>query len=479
MTAGTFLTWQVDDALRDIAPMLPPRLADLAAASLANLETISRLAVDLAQANRAADDGAGGPGAGLGAGRVRVAPPDARGALRDPPPPPAEVVLFEASVPPASRSYRAIPTLCVQLQPWSPLRTRRRAACLLASTLRARSLDAEAALELLDRGEVTARLLALLQADESESSLAETLGAAGAAAPLETGGAGGVGGAIAAAIAVAGEGGAPPATPAPRSRGAPPSVRSSAPPSTGAPPTGGGGLSTAVAQLQPDRALRDACLACLALVAHIGGRELLSPAACAPPLCGALISAEPSTRLLAACFWRSACAYEGLAAALAKSIFSVASVRAAAIPFKGGGRRGGAYTNGIAVLRALALAAPPREGGDAAGAAAGAAAGVAAAEAVPADLAHAAACALCNLLRHESIRPLWTTAPDRLAYLVRLSSDEEQRWRAGPGPAPCPTPCPTPSATPCPTPSATPSATPSDVQPTERNGEPPLPAPGA
>ena len=46
--------------------------------------------------------------------------------------------------------------------------------------------------------------------------------------------------------------------------------------------------------------------------------------------------------------------------------------------------------------------------------------------------AQAAAGALANTLAHPALRPLWTTTPETLAYLVKLDEEQVARIRALP-----------------------------------------------
>jgi len=160
---------------------------------------------------------------------------------------------------------------------------------------------------------------------------------------------------------------------------------------------------------QTDPQLRDECLYCLALIARLGGAPLLQPVGMFVNLLGgALLAPEPRTRLYAAFFWQCASAWEEFAEALAKSIFAVTAVRDAGLPHEGGGT----YAAGLAVMRALADSGTH----------------LSAKSDSPSRLTPivAAGC-LANVLQHEALEPLWTTAPARLGYLLQIDAAERSR----------------------------------------------------
>ena len=290
-------------------------------------------------------------------------PPDIPGAHRAPPAPPASA---DGSGGDAGVdgligvSHRALPQLCQQLMSWNPTAARRRGVAALAKVLSSRSLDPGTALELLRRGDAVTCLLDILYPDDSP-----------AAAQLAD------------CVSDRGSGGR-----------------------IGPPPA------------QTDVPLRDGALHLLALIAHLGGLELLQPVPrIAAALGGALVASEPSVRALAATFWRAATVWETFGAALAKAVFPLGAVRAAGMRVESPG----AFTNGIAVV--LALAKPPADGSAPEMMHLGVLASI---------VQEAAAGALANTLLHDALRPLWTTAADTLAYLVKLDDKQVARLRALP-----------------------------------------------
>lgn len=165
---------------------------------------------------------------------------------------------------------------------------------------------------------------------------------------------------------------------------------------------------------QSDAALRDGALHALGLIAHLGGIELLQPPnKLTAVLAGALFADDVCTRAHAAVFWRAATVWESYANDLARAIFPLGAVRSSGVRIEGHG----AFTNGVGVLLALS-AGGTGEGGVASRA------GV--------ECALAAAGALANTLQHAALRPLWTSAPEKLAYLLMLDDEQVKRILALP-----------------------------------------------
>ena len=150
---------------------------------------------------------------------------------------------------------------------------------------------------------------------------------------------------------------------------------------------------------QPDAAVRDASLLCLALVARLGGAALLEKGAVVGVGAAALLSPETRTRLCGCVLLASLAVWEDYAAAVAKQIVNAAAASSAGIGVKASG---GAYTSGLAVLCALA----DDEGGG--------------------EVAAAAAAAAANVLLHGSaIASVWERPS--LPYLVRIDAAERER----------------------------------------------------
>ena len=284
-------------ALRAAAAIHPPSVAAVACGALANIAQLSERKAAAAQTEPCA--AAVPRTAGIRHASLPLTPDGSS----KPPPPPATSgaaaggggISACGAMGLGGVSHRSVPQLCVLLQEWSPAGAQRRGVLALAETLRSRSLDAGTALELLRRCGLVRRLLELLH---------EPHGLLEAATAAATG-------------AGAGRVGPPPS--------------------------------------QPDELLRDGSVHLLALVAHLGGSDLLAPLPLLTAvLGGALISGEPNTRAQAAAFWAAACVWEGYANALARAIFPIAVVRSAGVRVEGHG----AFANGIAVLLALSAFHP-------------------------------------------------------------------------------------------------------------------------
>lgn len=144
------------------------------------------------------------------------------------------------------------------------------------------------------------------------------------------------------------------------------------------------------------------------LVYGLGGARLVAPhlSAITPPAIAALVSTEPRARMAAAFFWHDATAAKGPATSLARATVPAGKLAGAGIPI-GKTATGGApaFCSGLGVMRRLATSAP---------------------DASPADgrLALLAAGAVSHVLQHSSLSHLWTSAPDSLSYLERLSEEE-------------------------------------------------------
>lgn len=309
-------------------------------------------------------------GNGVGSPQAAPCPPDVDQTFTalPQPPPPPDAASGDAPVGVGGVSHRALPPLCQQLREWNSLGAKRRGVQGLSTVLSARSLDAATALELLRRGDTVACVLDLLYPPGSA-----------AAAQLASAGAGGV---------------------------------------------GGGKIGPSPSQT--DVPLRDGCLHLLGLIAHLGGSELLTPLPrIAAALGGALVASEPSVRAHAAAFWRAASVWAPFAAALVKLIFPLGAVRSAGVTVDA---TNSSFTNGLNVL--LGLANNPHHPHPLGGAA------------PPPDLmtlgVHAsvqlesAACALAHILQHDTLDALWTSAPDTLAYLIKLDDEAVGRLIALP-----------------------------------------------
>ncbi|EOD05885.1 hypothetical protein EMIHUDRAFT_460163 [Emiliania huxleyi CCMP1516] len=174
-------------------------------------------------------------------------------------------------------------------------------------------------------------------------------------------------------------------------------------------------LATAPSEAKEDGSakalIRDAALVLLGalrLVYGLGGARLVAPhlSAITPPAIAALVSTEPRARMAAAFFWHDATAAKGPATSLARATVPAGKLAGAGIPI-GKTATGGApaFCSGLGVMRRLATSAP---------------------DASPADgrLALLAAGAVSHVLQHSSLSHLWTSAPDSLSYLERLSEEE-------------------------------------------------------
>ena len=112
--------------------------------------------------------------------------------------------------------------------------------------------------------------------------------------------------------------------------------------------------------------------------------------------------------------------WPAFAAALCKLIFPLGSVRSAGIGVAGSNS---SFTNGLNVL--LGLANNPHHPHPLG------------ASALPPERTilgvhagrqqEAATYALANVLQHRSLTPLWTTEPERLAYLIKLEEEQIAR----------------------------------------------------
>jgi hypothetical protein len=296
-------------------------------------------------------------------------------------------------------SHRALPQLCQQLEPYCPLTTRRRAVLGLGEVLRGRSLDAGTALELLRRCQCVPLLVDLLY------------GGAGTDQPHPHHGGGGGGGGFGSGSGSSGGSGGSGSGGGAQGPGGAAAVPGVGPRTSAAvaalSATKGSGR-VAPAPTQPDAVVRDGALHLLAQIAYLGGLDLLTPVqTITAALGGALVSTEPSARAQAAEFWRAASVWEVYAGAFARAIFPLGGVRSAGVRVEGQG----AFTNGIAVL--LALTRREHEGGWGTSLA----------------CAQAAAAALVNTLEHSALRPLWTTRPETISYLIRLDDDQIARIR--------------------------------------------------
>jgi hypothetical protein len=321
-------------------------LREAAATLPPNAATIARSALaNLEQLTWIQEDARGEHG-GEPTQPINPKPADIANAYRSAPTPPSAPNSDSSIMGVVGVSHRAVPQLCQQLMAWSPINAKRRGVQALAEVLGSRSLEPATALELLRRGQVIECLLDILYPE-------------GTAASQQ--------------LAYA-------------------SVTSTGGGKVGPPPE------------QSDGPLRDGSLHLLALIAHLGGFELLQPLPrIASALGGALVAAEPSVRAHAAAFWRAVTVWEAYAAALARAIYPLTAVRSAGIRVD---MDVGAFTSGITILRTLSTPPTSLHG-------------------IPVNnLQEAAAGALANVLQHGNLKPLWTTSPDKLAYLTRL--DDEQ-----------------------------------------------------
>jgi len=159
---------------------------------------------------------------------------------------------------------------------------------------------------------------------------------------------------------------------------------------------------------QSSRALvREGALVSLGLVYRLGGAALVLPhlGLLTPPAVALLTAAEQRERAVAAFFWASATTSIEAAAALAKATVPLARLDSdgARTP------RAQTFTSGLGAARRLAQSPG---GGRAALLAAG---------------------AVAHVLQHRAaLGHLWTSAPEALSYLVRLSAEEETELLALP-----------------------------------------------
>jgi len=153
-------------------------------------------------------------------------------------------------------------------------------------------------------------------------------------------------------------------------------------------------------------------LVCLGLIYRLGGSDLIKPhlGTLTAPAVSLLTSVEQTGRSAAAFFWQAATPMVEPASALAKATVPVARLSAAGIsPPTAINGRNQTFTSGLGAMRRLAQAS---RGG---------------------ILALWAAEAVAHVLQHrQTLSPLWTTTPDSLLYLERISPEEENELLALP-----------------------------------------------
>jgi hypothetical protein len=151
--------------------------------------------------------------------------------------------------------------------------------------------------------------------------------------------------------------------------------------------------------------MMEGALVCLGLIYRMGGASLIAPhlISLIPTTVSALTSTEPQERAAAVFFWQAATTTVGPASALIKATVPMARLDAAGIATVGGSSGSRTFTSGLGTLRRLAQA----PGGG--------------------RLALMAAGAVAHVLQHRAVlSPLWTSSPESLSYLERISPEEEE-----------------------------------------------------